>query len=144
MIWLQDESASTFLEWFIDENNRGIDGAEDTAMNWVITGVVIAVLITGVMMLIKWFRKERAPIVNKHWPLSKVFLFMFVGVFPLFIVLLIIYYFDLDFMMIIGTSGFFKGVLFAWLLYFIFMIGGDFITPWSRPDWARKRRMYRA
>ena len=29
MILLQDESASAFLEWFIDENNRGIDGAED-------------------------------------------------------------------------------------------------------------------
>lgn len=141
MIWLQDESASPFLEWFIDENNRGIDGAEDTAMSWVITGVVIAVLVTGAMMLIKWFRKERASVVNKIWPLPKVLLFIFAGLFPLFAVLLAVYYFNLNFTMVIGTGGFFKGVVFAWLLYFIFMIGGDFIAPWSRPDWARKRRV---
>ena len=141
MIWLQDESASPFLEWFIDENNRGIDGAEDTALSWVITGVVIAVLVTGAMMLIKWFRKERASIVNKRWPLPKVLLFIFAGLFPLFVVLLAIYYFNLNFTMVIGAGGFFKGVVFAWLLYFIFMIGGDFIAPWSRPDWARKRRV---
>jgi hypothetical protein len=141
MIWLQDEGASSFLQWFIEESNRGMAGAEDTAMSWVITGAVIAVLVTGVMMLIKWFRKERAPMVKKIWPLPKVFLFMFVGMFPLFFVLLTIYYFDLNFPMVIGTSGFFKGVVFAWLLYLIFMISGDFITPWSRPDWARKRRV---
>jgi hypothetical protein len=141
MTFLQDESASPFLDWFIDESNRGIAGAEDTAMSWVITGVVIAVLVTGVMMLIKWFSKERSPIVRKIWPLTKVFLFMFLGMFPLFIILLAIYYFDLDFTMIIGTSGFFKGVIFSWLLYLIFMVGGDFITPWSRSDWARKRRV---
>ena len=107
----------------------------------MITGIVIAVLVTGLMMLIKWFRKERASVVNKIWPLPKVFLFMFMGLFPLFVVLMTIYYFNLNFAMVIGMGGFFKGVVFAWMLYLIFMISGDFIAPWSRPDWARKRRV---
>jgi hypothetical protein len=138
MLILQEESANLFLDWFIPENNRGIAGAQDTAMSWVISGIVIAVLITGAMSFLKWLLKERASLRDKRWVISKVILYMLAGWVPVFAILWLFYYFNDDFKMVLEVGGFFKGVLFTWSLYIFFMVGMDLL--WSRPDYVIKRR----
>lgn len=140
MFILQEETTNSFIEWFIDENNRGIAGAEDTATSWVITGIVIAVLITAAMLFVKWLMKERATIKDKPWSKSKIVIFTLVGLMPMFAVLLAVYYFNLNFTMIIGIGGFFKGIVLAWIFYIALMVIGDLLTPWSRHDYALKKR----
>jgi hypothetical protein len=140
MILLQDESSNVILDWIIPENNRGIAGAEDTAMSWVLAGIVIAILITGLMIFLKWYLKERAPLPKKRWVMSKVILYILCGLLPVFAVLWAVYYFNNDFIMIIEVGGFFKGVLITWFLYILLMVGIDLLTPWARPDWLLKKR----
>jgi hypothetical protein len=140
MLILQEESSNLFLDWFIPEGSRGIAGAQDTAMSWVLSGIVIAVLMTGGMIFLKWLLKERAPLPRKRWVISKVLLYMLTGLLPVFAILWALYYLNDDFKMILEIGGFFKGVLFTWSLYIFFMIGMDLLASWSRPDYVFKKR----
>ncbi|MGH9842986.1 MAG: hypothetical protein ACREEM_29970 [Blastocatellia bacterium] len=136
----QEESsgvASEFLRFFIDPNYLDAPGAEDVALNWVIAGTVIAMVLMAVMELGKWLRKERAALTHKRWPLLRVFGWTFLGWAPVFAIIWLFYYFNTDFKMVMGVGGFFKGVLFAWLSYFVLMIVVDFIIPRFRSDYGK-------
>ncbi len=136
----QDEGSRSWLDTvagvFIKPGMIDEPGAHGTAVSWMMTGLVIAVLLTGAMVLLKWLLKERAAIKQKRWPLSKVFGYMAVGLFPAFAVLLGVYYLSLDFITMLGPQGFFKGVVFAWLVYLIAMVVNDLIWQWSRTDYG--------
>jgi hypothetical protein len=138
---LQDENSSSWLgdlaqRLFLDPNSYGVPGAQETAMSWMLTGLVISVLLTGTMALVKKLRKDRATVNGKRWSLPKVFGFAAIGLFVVFAILLAVYYFSLNFTSIIGVQGFFKGVVFAWVIYLLTMVGNDLIWPWSRTDYG--------
>ncbi|MBS1807716.1 MAG: hypothetical protein JST84_05955 [Acidobacteria bacterium] len=140
MMLLQEEAGASSLDkWvevFIEPNNLNVQGAHETAFSWAMTGIVIAVLITGSMAALKWFLKERAALKDKRWKLAKVTGFMAAGLLIAFIPLLAIYYLSMNFTLILGVQGFFKGVIFAWVIYLLAMLASDLIAPWSRTDYG--------
>lgn len=134
---LQDDvigGSSEFLRFFV--TNHDIEGAEDVALSWVLTGVVIAMICTAVMASGKWLLKERAHLKNKRWPMVKVFGWLLLGWLPVILVLGLIYYFSINFTMILAIGGYFKGVIFTALLYGLVMIVVDLIIPRFRSDYG--------
>jgi hypothetical protein len=129
-----EAGGASWLDFFVKE--IGVPGARQTAQEWVITGIVMAVLVTGLMLALKWKLKDKAGTAREVWPLSRVFGFAFVGLFPAFLVMLAIYYFNLNFTMILGVGGLFKGVLFEWLLYLAAMFVGDMAIRRFRSDYG--------
>jgi hypothetical protein len=136
-ILLQDDvvgSSSAFLRFFV--TNHDVDGAEDVALSWVLTGVVIAGVCTAMMAGGKWVFKERASLGGKHWPLPKVFGWLLLGWLPILLVLGLIYYFSINFTMVLAIGGYFKGVMFTALLYVLVMIVVDLIITRFRSDYG--------
>jgi polyferredoxin len=134
---LQDDvvgGSSAFLRLFV--TNQDIDGAEGVALSWVLTGIVIAAICTAVMAGGKWLLKERAHLGCKHWPLPKVFGWLLLGWLLILLVLGLIYYFSIDFTMILAIGGYFKGVIFTALVYAVVMIVVDLIIPRFRSDYG--------
>jgi len=122
---------SKFLRFFIE--NVESDDWDETAMNWVITAVVVAVIFVGLTFGYKALRKAAAAHHDqKIWSRGKTWLSFFIGLFPLFFVLLAVWYAKLDYFNFIQFSGLVKGVLFAWFLYLVLMIGGHLVSPWRR------------
>ncbi|MBL8191602.1 MAG: hypothetical protein JNK38_26525 [Acidobacteria bacterium] len=134
---LQEEgSSSAFLRFFIDPSSYDAEGAADVALSWVLTGVVIAVVCTAMMAGGKWFFKVRAPMKAQRWSLLKVFGWLVLGWLPILLTLGLIYYFSINFTMILAIGGYFKGVIFTALLYALVMILVDFIIPRFRTDYG--------
>lgn len=120
-----------FLRWFIE--NIESDNWQDTATSWLITAIVVAVLSAIIAFGIKAFLKASAKLqVEKIWSRGKTWLLIAVGLFPLFLVLLTIWYFTRDFINFVQVGGLFKGTVFAWLLYTLLMIFGHLVSPWRR------------
>lgn len=126
-LFLQDG----FLRFFIE--NIEPDNWQETATSWLITAVVVAVLAAGLMFAIKALRKSMAEIAKrKIWTRGQTWLLILIGIFPIFFVLLTIWYMSRDFLNFIQFGGLVKGTLFAWFLYLIFMVVGHLISPWRR------------
>ncbi|HRI05261.1 MAG TPA: hypothetical protein PLL77_16105, partial [Pyrinomonadaceae bacterium] len=105
----------------------------DTAFNWVIIAVVVAVLGAGLVFAFKGFRKSMADIAKKKiWTRRQSWLMVFVGIFPIFFTLLIIWYLSRDYFNFIQIGGLVKGTLFAWLIYLVLMVVGHLVSPWRR------------
>src|SRR2546429_8925679 len=105
-----------FLRLFID--NIEPDNWQETAMSWLLTVVVIAVLIAGLVFAYKALRKSMADIAKrKIWTRRRTWLLIFVGIFPIFFLLLAIWYLTRDFLNFVQFGGLVRGTLFAWLLY---------------------------
>ena len=122
---------SDFLKFFT--TNRDIDDWESTALSWVLAALVISVLCAGLMMFIKWMRKHLAGnIKEKTWSRGETVLFMIVGMLPVFLVVLIIWYATRDYFNIIGVGGLLKGIIFSWVLYLLLMFVGHLLSPWRR------------
>lgn len=130
-------SSSAFLRFFIDPSNYDADGAAEVALGWVLTGVVIAMICVAMMASGKWLFKERAPLPAKRWSLSKVFGWLLLGWLPILVALGLIYYFSINFTMILAIGGYFKGVIFTALIYALVMVVVDFIVPRFRTDYGR-------
>ena len=127
LLFLQDG----FLRFFIE--NIEPDNWQETATSWLITAVVVAVLAAGLMFAIKALRKSMAEIAKrKIWTRGQTWLLILIGIFPIFFVLLAVWYMTRDFLNFIQFGGLVKGTLFAWFLYLIFMIVGHLISPWRR------------
>jgi Na+/H+-dicarboxylate symporter len=122
--------ANDFLRWFAENRIRGW---EETSQSWIITAVVIAVLCAGLMLLYKLMRKKAARnIIEQTWSRRRTALMILVGLAPVFLFILTAWYTSSDFYNVMGVSGLFKGVLFAWLLYLLLMIIGHLASPWRR------------
>lgn len=122
--------ANDFLRWFTE--NR-IKGWEETAQSWLITAAVIAVLCAGLMLVYKLLRKKAARnIIEQTWSPGKTILLILVGLFPVFLCLLVAWYTSSNFYNVMSVAGLFKGVLFAWFVYLLFMIIGHVVSPWRR------------
>lgn len=122
---------SSFLQMFVDSCDE--EGCEDTALNWVIAAVVVAVVGALLMLAFKWLRKYTAiNIVQKAWSRGQTIVLIIVGLIPVLLVLLTIWYITRNFYNYVGVGGLLKGVLMSWLLYVLFMFAGHVLSPWRR------------
>lgn len=120
-----------FLRLFIE--NIESDNWQDTATSWLITAIVVAVLSAIITFGIKAFLKASAKLSKeKIWSRGKTWLLIVAGLFPLFLVLLVIWYLTRDFVNFVQIGGLFKGTVFAWLVYALLMIFGHLVSPWRR------------
>lgn len=123
--------SSSFLQMFVDSCDE--EGCEDTALNWVIAAVVVAVVCALLMLALKWLRKYTAiNIVQKAWSRGQTIVLIIVGLVPVLLVLLTIWYITRNFYNYVGVGGLLKGVLMSWLLYVLFMFAGHVLSPWRR------------
>lgn len=123
--------SSGFLQLFIDSCED--EGCEETALNWVLATVVVAIACTLVMLGIKWFKKYVAiNLKQKAWSRLQTVVLIIVGLLPVLIVLLTIWYTTRNFFNYVGMGGLLKGVVFAWLLYVVMMFTGHLLSPWRR------------
>src|ERR1044072_3245326 len=105
-----------FLRMFID--NVEPDDWADTAFSWVLVAIVVAILVAGAIFAFKAVRKSMAGIAKKKiWTRGRTWLLIFVGIFPIFLVLLLTWYMSRDYYNFIQIGGLLKGTLFAWLVY---------------------------
>lgn len=122
--------ANDFLRWFTE--NR-IKGWEETAQSWLVTVGVIAILCAGLMLFYKLMRKKAARnIVEQTWGKRKTMLLILVGLLPVFLCIWVAWYTSSNFYNVMSVAGLFKGVLFGWLLYLLFMFIGHLASPWRR------------
>lgn len=120
-----------FLRLFID--NVEPDDWADTAFSWVMVAIVVAVLGAGIVFAFKAARKSMADIAKKKiWTRGRTWLLIFIGIFPIFLVLLLIWYISRDYYNFIQIGGLLKGTLFAWLIYLLLMVIGHLVSPWRR------------
>ncbi len=120
-----------FLRIFID--NVEPDDWADTAFSWVLVAIVVAVLVAGGVFAFKAARKSTAGIARKKiWTRGRTWLLIFIGIFPIFLALILIWYMSRDYYNFIQVGGLLKGTLFAWLVYLAVMVAGHLISPWRR------------
>jgi len=116
---------------FVDSCDE--EGCEDTALNWVIAAIVIAIICALLMLAFKWLRKYTAiNIVQKAWSRGQTVVLMLVGLIPVVLVLLIVWYTTRNFFNYVGVGGLLKGIVMSWLLYVLFMFTGHLVSPWRR------------
>jgi hypothetical protein len=109
------------------------EGCEDTALNWVIAAIVVALMCALLMLTFKWVRKYTAMnLIQKAWSRGQTVILMIVGLVPVVIVLLIIWYSTRNFFNYVGVGGLLKGILVSWLLYVLFVFTGHVLSPWRR------------
>jgi multisubunit Na+/H+ antiporter MnhB subunit len=103
--------------------NRDVPGWEETATNWLIASVVIAVSVALIMIFVKVMRKKAASGPKElTWKLRETNLFMFLGLLPIAAIVAAVWYLSINFHSITGTSGLFKGIAIGWFLYFVCML----------------------
>jgi len=123
--------SSSFLKLFVDSCEE--DGCEDTALNWVIAALVIAVVCALATLAFKWLRKYTAAnLIQKAWSRGQTVVLTLVGLIPVVIVLLVVWYTTRNFFNYVGVGGLLKGIVMAWLMYVLFMFTGHVVSPWRR------------
>ncbi len=119
------------LQFFTE--NRDIDGWEDTAGSWLMAAFVIAALCAGLMFIYKWLRKRTAGrIIDQGWTRGETMILILSGLIPVFLAVCVLWYVSRDYSNIVGVGGLIKGIVFAWILYLIFMFAGHVLSPWRR------------
>lgn len=115
------EGLESLLEWLTGDTS--VDGWQDTAFNWLIAALVIAVACTGLMAAIKFIMKQKAPNPERRiWPRGKSIIFILLGLLPVLLIAIVVWYLSRDFVNIMTISGLFKGIIFAWVLYLFLML----------------------
>ena len=123
--------SSSFLRLFVDACDE--EGCEDTALNWVIAALVIAIVCALLMLAFKWLRKYLAiNLIQKAWSRGQTMVLILVGLIPVVIVLMVVWYTTRNFFNYVGVGGLLKGIVVAWLLYVLFMFTGHLVSPWRR------------
>ena len=123
--------SSSFLRMFVDSCDE--EGCEDTALNWFIAAVVVALLCALLMLGFKWLRKYTAiNLVQKAWSRGQTIVLIIVGLVPSVLALLIVWYTTRNFFNYVGVGGLLKGIVVSWVLYVLFMITGHLVSPWRR------------
>ena len=123
--------SSGFLQLFVDSCED--EGCEETALNWVIAVVVVAIVCALLMLAFKGLKKYTAiNLIQKGWSRGQTLILIVVGVLPVLIALIIIWYTTRNFFNYVGVGGLLKGVVFSWFLYVLFMFSGHLLSPWRR------------
>ena len=104
-------------------SNRDVPGWEDTAMNWLIAAVVIAVLGALIMIFTKVLKKKAASSPkDRTWNRTQSVMFIIAALLPLAAIAAGVWYFSINFHSIAGVPGLLKGILISWLLYTACMV----------------------
>ncbi|HEX8620226.1 MAG TPA: hypothetical protein VF911_21785 [Thermoanaerobaculia bacterium] len=103
--------------------NRDIPGWEDTAMNWLVAAIVMAIIVTLGMIFWKSVTKRTAAgPVGLTWSRRRTILFVLTGLVPLAMLVSLVWYSSINFQSVAGVPGLLKGILLAWALYSICMV----------------------
>ena len=122
---------SGFLQLFIDSCED--EGCDETALNWVIAAVVVAIVAALLMLAVKWLKKYTAiNLIQKAWSRGQTIVLIIVGVLPVLLALIIIWYTTRNFFNYVGVGGLLKGVVFSWVVYVLLMFTGHLLSPWRR------------
>jgi amino acid transporter len=120
-----------FLQFFVDSCED--EGCEDTALNWVIAAIVVAILCSLFMLGVKWLKKYTAiNLVQKAWSRGQTVVLIIVGLLPVLITLIVIWYTTRNFFNYVGIGGLLKGIVVSWLVYMFFVFTGHLLSPWRR------------
>jgi len=132
LIWLQDSGAlHSLMEAFVRSTDDS--GWEETASDWLVAGILVAVACTILMVLVKWVRKRQARnILQRTWSASHTIQFILAGFVPALLALIGTWYFTRNFYNYISLSGLFGGILAAAVLYMLLMSLAHFVSPWRR------------
>jgi len=123
--------SSGFLQLFVDSCED--EGCEETALNWVLAAVVVAIVCALLMLAIKWLKKYTAiTLIQKAWSRGQTIVLIVVGVLPVLIALMTIWYTTRNFFNYVGVGGLLKGVVFSWVVYVLLMFTGHLLGPWRR------------
>ena len=123
--------SSDFLQLFLDSCDD--EGCEDTALNWVVAAIVVAIVCALLILTFKWLKKYTAiNLVQKAWSRGQTVVLIIVGMLPVLMTLLVIWYSVRNFFNYVGFGGLLKGIVFSWLLYVLFAFTGHLLTPWRR------------
>jgi len=122
---------SGFLQLFIDSCED--EGCDETALNWVIAAIVVAIVAALLMLAVKWLKKYTAiNLIQKAWSRGQTIVLIIVGVLPVLLALIIIWYTTRNFFNYVGVGGLLKGVVFSWVVYVLLMFTGHLVSPWRR------------
>jgi hypothetical protein len=122
--------SSDFLRFFTE--NRDYDDWQSVSFSWVLSAIVISVICAGMMLIIKWVRKRRAGVIkNQAWSRNETIVFLAIGLAPVLVLGIVIWYFSRDIENVTGLTGLVKGVVLSWLLYVLLMLVGH-LGPWRR------------
>ncbi len=91
---------------------------EEVATDWLMALVVVAFIWMCVMLIAEIYRKWRSVSQEgKIWGTGKILIWMLLGLAPVLATVLAIYYRSLDFQLVVGTPGLFKGIVVGWVMY---------------------------
>ena len=120
-----------FLQMLLDSCED--DGCEDTALNWLIAAIVVAIVSSLFMLGIKWLKKYTAiNLVQKAWSRGQTVVLIIVGLLPVLITLIVIWYTTRNFFNYVGVGGLLKGIVLSWVAYVFFVFTGHLLSPWRR------------
>jgi amino acid transporter len=123
--------SSGFLQLFVDTCED--EGCEETALNWVIAVVVVAIVCALLMLAIKWLKKYTAiNLIQKAWSRGQTIVLIIAGVLPVLVALIVIWYTTRNFFNYVGVGGLLKGLVFSWVVYVLLMFTGHVLGPWRR------------
>src|SRR5215813_1113391 len=123
--------SSGFFQMFMDACED--EGCDETALNWVIAAVVVAIVVALGMLAVKWLQKHLAlNLIQKAWSRGQTIVLIIVGVLPVLIALIVIWYTTRNFFNYVGVGGLLKGVVFSWVVYVLLMFTGHLLSPWRR------------
>jgi len=120
-----------FLQTLLDSCED--DGCEDTALNWLIAAIVVAIVCSLFMLGVKWLKKYTAiNLVQKAWSRGQTVVLIIVGLLPVLITLIVIWYTTRNFFNYVGVGGLLKGIVLSWAVYMFFIFTGHLLSPWRR------------
>jgi amino acid transporter len=120
-----------FLQMLLDSCEN--DGCEDTALNWLIAAIVVAIVCSLFMLGVKWLKKYTAiNLVQKAWSRGQTVVLIIVGLLPVLITLIVIWYTTRNFFNYVGVGGLLKGIVLSWVVYMFFVFTGHLLSPWRR------------
>ena len=120
-----------FLQMFLDSCED--DGCEETALSWVIAAIIVAIVYSIFTLGVKWLKKYTAiTIVQKAWSRSQTVVLIIVGLLPVLITLIVIWYTTRNFFNYVGVGGLLKGIVLSWVVYTFFVFTGHLFSPWRR------------
>lgn len=123
------EGLDGLLEWLTGDTS--VDGWQETALNWLLAALIIAVICTGLMAVVKFILKQKASRPEQRiWSRGKAVLFILCGLLPVLLLAIVVWYLSRDFVNIMTISGLFKGIVFAWVLYLLLMLAGHAWGEW--------------
>ena len=120
-----------FLQMLLDSCED--DGCEDTALNWLIAAIVVAIVCSLFMLGVKWLKKYTAiNLVQKAWSRGQTVVLIIIGLLPVLITLIVIWYTVRNFFNYVGVGGLLKGIVLSWVVYMFFVFTGHLLSPWRR------------